>query len=60
MYRFYDKTRNQWADRRYFEVVRGKYRIVEIDYDADSSDEEVYVCMYVEVYVCMYVCVFGV
>ena len=34
--RFYDKSRNQWADRKKFVKVPGKYDLVELDYSADN------------------------
>lgn len=39
MYRFLDKTRNEWGNRRSFEKVHGKYDLVEIDY-ATNGDHD--------------------
>ena len=39
--KFYDKTKNDWDDRKLFKKVAGKYYPVELDYGSDDEDEPV-------------------
>jgi poly [ADP-ribose] polymerase len=39
--KFFDKTKNEWADKDMFEKVAGKYDLVHKDYAANNEDEEI-------------------
>nr|XP_012325346.1 poly [ADP-ribose] polymerase 2 [Aotus nancymaae] len=40
LYRFLDKTKNNWEDREKFEKVPGKYDMLQMDYATNTQDEE--------------------
>ena len=37
MFRFSDKTKNDWADRKSFTKVAGKYDLLEMDYGSKEN-----------------------
>uniref|UniRef100_A0A8C9JIC6 Poly [ADP-ribose] polymerase n=1 Tax=Panthera tigris altaica TaxID=74533 RepID=A0A8C9JIC6_PANTA len=39
-YRFLDKTKNNWEDRKKFKKVPGKYDMLEMDYATNAQNEE--------------------
>ena len=38
--KFYEKTKNQWANRANFKPVKGKYDLIEMDHGNDDEEEE--------------------
>lgn len=34
--KFWDKTRNEWSQRRKFQKVQGKYDLLKMDYSTDE------------------------
>lgn len=41
LYRFRDKTKNDWSDRKKFHKVPGKYDLLEMDYAALASNYQI-------------------